>query len=139
MLDPNSMPAGQAPLIHAVPPMQGGPMLDPNSIGPPASFGAAMPTEWTPLPQQAPFAQLRTFAEQSPGAPPVPSIPMDSGSTESGSNSNTPCWPQGSKRVNANFEVRTDGQLESALVAKSLAGELNVSSAPIPTQMDRDA
>ena len=114
-------------------------MLDPNAIGPPASFGAAMPTEWTPPPEQAPFAQLHNFAEQSPRAQPVPTIPMDSGSTESGSNSNTSSWPQRSKRTNANLESFTDGQLETALEAQSLAGELSVASTPITTQMNRDA
>ena len=66
------------------------------------------------------------------------SIPLDSGSTASGSSSQTTCWPSASKRPNNNLETHVDSNLESVVVAQALAGDLSVTAPPISTHMDRD-
>ena len=113
--------------------------MDPSVMAPPAANGTSLPSEWTPDPQQAAFAQLLNQVSSQASEMAPTAIPLDSGSTESGGSSNSNCWPQASKRLNTNMESHTDGQLEAALVAQSLAGELCVACSPISTQMDRDA
>ena len=95
-------------------------------------------TDWAPEAQQMALAQLLNQVPQSPDPPPG-SIPLDSGSTESGSSTHTTCWPNSSKRPNNNLESHIDSNLEAAVVAQALAGDISVTAPPIPTQMDKDA
>ena len=95
-------------------------------------------TEWSPEVQQMAIAQMLHQVPQNPDPPPG-SIPLDSGSTASGSSTHTTCWPNSSKRPNNNLESHIDSNLEAAVVAQALAGDISVTAPPVPTQMDRDA
>ena len=134
-----AMASGPMPMMQTAMAPAGMTCVDAGSANPMSTLCKQGPVEWVPESQQAALAHiLNQVSSQASEVAPT-AIPLDSGSTESGGSCNSSCWPQASKRLNTNMESHMDAQLEAAVVAQALAGDISVTAPSIPTQMDRDA